>query len=88
MNYEIKPNLEKILKKLKKKNPVAFEAVMDKIGEIVNSDPDHYKPLRHLKDIKRVYVVKSFVLVFSYDKRNKLINFLDYDHHDNIYNKY
>ena len=31
--------------------------------------------------------MKSFVLIFSYDKTKDLITFLDYDHHDNIYAK-
>ena len=31
MQYEIKPNLQKILEKLKKKDSVAFQAIIDKI---------------------------------------------------------
>ena len=88
MQYEIKPNLQKILEKLKKKDIVAYNAIIDKIEEIVNSNPDSYKSLRHLQNIKRVHIIKSFVLVFSYDKRNEFLSFLDYDHHDNIYKKY
>lgn len=88
MQYEIKSNLQKILEKLKKKDSVAFQAIIDKIEEIVNSNPDSYKPLKHLQNIKRVHIIKSFVLVFSYDKRNDFLSFLDYDHHDNIYKKY
>ena len=88
MQYEIKPNLQKILEKLKKKDSVAFQAIIDKIGEIVNSNLDSYKPLRHLQNIKRVHIIKSFVLVFSFDKRNDFLSFLDYDHHDNICKKY
>jgi len=87
MNYEIKPELEKILRKLKKKDPVAFHAVMKKIREIVESgNPDHYKPLRHdLKNKKRVHVMSSFVLIFSYDSEGEMLRFLDYGHHDDIY---
>lgn len=90
MNYELKPELEKILGKLKKKQPVAFSAVMKKINEIVNSgDPDHYKPLRfNLRNKKRVHIMSSFVLVFTYDKQREFISFLDYDHHDVIYGRH
>lgn len=88
MQYEIKPSLQKILEKLKKKDFVAFKAIIDKIEEVVNSNPDSYKPLKHLQNIKRVHIIKSFVLVFSYDKRTEFLSFLDYDHHDNIYRKY
>ena len=90
MNYEIKPDLEKILTKLKKKDLVAFQAVMKKITEVVEcGNPEHYKPLQHdMKNKKRVHILKSFVLIFSYDASSGLITFLDYDHHDNVYQKY
>ena len=88
MRYELKPNLKKILERLKKRDIVAFNSIIGKIEEIVNSNPNLYKPLRHLHNIKRVHIMKSFVLVFSYDQRENFLIFLDYDHHDNIYKKY
>ncbi len=89
MKYEIKPELEKILQKLKKKDPVSHNAVIKKIREVVNcEDPDHYKPLRYdMKNKKRVHPTSSFVLVFEYNKQQQSISFLDYDHHDNVYKK-
>ena len=87
--YDIKPELSKILKKLFKKDKDAYEQIINKIDEIIKcQDPEHYKPLRYdLKNKKRVHIKKSFVLVFSYDKHKNFVSFLDYDHHDNIYNK-
>lgn len=88
MNYEIKPDLQKILSYLKKKDKEAFNQIYNKIAEIITTDPEHYKNLRYdLKHLKRVHIKKSFVLVFSYDKEKQFISFLDYDHHDNIYKK-
>ena len=89
MNYEIKSELEAILRKLKKRDPVAFQGVINKIKEITNGDnPDHYKSLRYdLKNKKRVHIKGSFVLIFSYDAEKQMIYFLDYDHHDKIYKK-
>ena len=88
-NYEIKPNLLKILNKLSKKDKVAYEMVLNKIDEIKNSaDVEHYKNLKYgMKDKKSVHIIKSFVLVFGYDKESDLISFLDYDHHDVIYQR-
>ena len=85
--YEVKPYLQKILKKLFKKDKVAYESVMKKIEEVVNCDDvEHYKNLRYdMKDRKRVHVASSFVLIFSYDKGKNFVSFLDYDHHDDIY---
>jgi mRNA-degrading endonuclease RelE of RelBE toxin-antitoxin system len=38
-----------------------------------------------MKDLKRVHVNKSFVLVFSYNKQPDFFSFLDYDHYGNVY---
>jgi len=85
--YEIKPNLQTILKKLYKKDRVQYQALMNKIQEIAHSgNIDHYKNLKYaLSEFKRVHVMGSFVLIFKYDRRTNLISFEDYDHHDVIY---
>ena len=85
MNYEIHPDLDKILSKLAKRDRIQFEAVLKKIEEIIYSyDIEHYKNLRApLQRYKRVHVYSSFVLLFSAEG-NKII-FRYYDHHNNIY---
>jgi YafQ family addiction module toxin component len=89
VDYEIKPLLENILRKLKKKDLESYNAIKRKIIQIVNSDPEHYKNLKYgLKNFKRVHVRNSFVLVFEHDKQNNILRFMDYDHHDRIYFKY
>lgn len=84
--FEIKPHLLEILLKLSKKNNVSYEAIMNKIEEIINSaNILHYKNLRYnMKEYKRVHL-GHFVLVFSCDKLKDFVSFDDYDHHDNIY---
>lgn len=84
--FEIKPELDKKLIKLSKKDKSRYESVMNKIDEVLCSDDiEHYKNLRYdMKDSKRVHV-GHFVLVFSYDKTNDFVSFEDYNHHDNIY---
>ncbi len=85
--FEIKPKLEKKLKKIEKKDPVMFKAVREKIKEIIKK-PYHYKPLRHnLKGSRRVHLEKSFVLVFEIDEAEKTVRFLDLGHHNEIYRK-
>ena len=88
MYYEILPNLKEILQKLFKKDKVLYERIIKKIDEIINSsDAEHYKNLRHdLKEFKRVQI-GHFVLVFRFIKNDNKIIFVDFDHHDNIYNK-
>ena len=86
--YKIQPSLQKIMLKLFKKDKQTRERIIKKINEITNSgDIEHYKNLKHdLKDFKRVQIGEK-VLVFKYDKKNKLISFEDFDHHDKIYLK-
>lgn len=83
--FEIKPELEKILIKLYKKDKLTYEKVMKKIEEVINSDIEHYKNLQYnMKDSKRVHI-GHFVLVFSFDKSKNLVSFEDFDHYDKIY---
>lgn len=76
------------MKKLYKKDNQTRERILKKIQEIINSgDVEHYKNLRHdLKEFKRVHIGEK-VLVFKFDKKNNLISFEDFDHHDKIYKK-
>lgn len=87
-DYKTSKNLDKILLKLSKKDKKLYEQIMKKIYEISNSlDVEHYKNLRYdLKEFKRVHI-GQFVLVFRFDKKEGLIYFTDFDHHDNIYRK-
>ena len=81
----IRPEVDKILKKIVKKNRRQYEIIMNKVEEILN-DPQHYKNLRApLNHWKRVHIDSSFVLVFSVEEKSKTVVLEDYDHHDNIY---
>ncbi len=86
--FEVKPELDKIIKKLYKKDKNLYKQVIKKIEEIVNSyDIKHYKNLRYnMKDSKRVHI-GHFVLVFSFDKKKDFVSFEYFDHHDKIYSR-
>ena len=87
-SHEIIPYLQECLKKLSKKDKKLYERILSKIQEIINSgDVEHYKNLRYdMSDRKRVQI-GHFVLVFKFIKEENKIKFIDFDHHDNIYNK-
>ena len=86
--YERSEELNKILKKLCRRDKVRFEATIKKLEEVCQN-PLHYKNLQHdLKEFRRVHVDTSFVLVFKVDENLKCIRFEDLDHHDNIYKKW
>ena len=87
-NYEVMPNLQRILKKLSKKDKALFEQILNKVNEIINlTDVEHYKNLKYdLSDYKGVHV-GHFVLVFKFEKINSKIKFEDFNHHDILYKK-
>ncbi|MDD5162789.1 MAG: addiction module toxin RelE [Candidatus ainarchaeum sp.] len=87
--FELSEKLQKIFKKLAKKDKVRLEIALKKIEEICSSpDIEHYKNLSYdLKEFKRVHIDSHFVLTFRLDKQNKKIRFEDLQHHDTIYKK-
>ncbi len=91
LDYGLSSKLKAIVEKLVKKDPQRADILYKKIKQIVNSDEitiEHYKNLRYgFKNLKRVHIDKSFVLTFEYDKTKKYILFVDFDHHDNIYQR-
>ena len=87
-NYEIRPNLQRILKKLSRKEKKTYERVIKKMEEIINAiSVEHYKNLKHsLKNFKRIQIGEK-VLIFNHNKNTNIITFEDFDHHDRIYLK-
>ena len=85
--FLIEEGLRKTLQKIAKKDKVMYEAVMNKIEEIVSCPSvDHYKNLRKpLQEFKRVHIKGSFVLLFKYLPSEDKIIFFELDHHDNVY---
>jgi len=86
-NFSIEDSLKKTLIKISKKDKIMYEAVMDKMNEILTcEDVNHYKNLRKpLQEFKRVHIKSSFVLMFKYIPSEDKIIFFDLDHHDRIY---
>lgn len=81
----IRPELDKILLKLTKKNKKHYDIIFSKVEEIIQN-PQHYKNLRSpLNHLKRVHIDKNFVLTFSVDENTKTVTLEDFDHHDNVY---
>lgn len=82
--FEIKPGLIEKLRRVQKRDPIMFRRVRKKISEIVEN-PRHYKPLKHgMRGIRRAHI-GPFVLTFTINEKAKIINFLDFAHHDEIY---
>ena len=85
-SMEVLPHLEKMLDKYFKKDIRHYERIVKKMTEITQ-EPYTYKPLKHSIKGKRHVHIDSFVLTFSIKENEKVVIFLDYDHHDKIYLK-
>ena len=81
----IKPELDKKLGKLVKRNRKQYGIIMKKVSEII-INPQHYKNLRTpLQHLKEVHIDQHFVLTFSVDENNKKVTLEDFDHHSGIF---
>nr|MBI4157038.1 hypothetical protein [Candidatus Woesearchaeota archaeon] len=81
----IKPEHDKKLSKLLKKNKKQYEIIMKKVQDIIQN-PQHYKNFRSpLQFLREVHIDKHFVLTFSVDEGKKSVTLEDYDHHNRIF---
>ena len=82
----IKPEADKIFKKLAGRNAKQLVIINSKIEEI-RTNPQHiYKFLRKpLHGFNRVHIDSHFVLIFRIDHERRFVEVYYYDHHDNIY---
>ena len=81
---QIEATLETKLHKLKKKDNSLYQRVIHKIIEI-SKNPELGKPLRNVLKSKWRVHIGSFVLVYTIDKKNETIIFLEFEHHDKVY---
>jgi len=83
-NLEVRENVDRIFRKLAKKDKVSFEYITKKIKEI-RENPYHFKPLRTpMQNFRRVHI-GNFVLIYSIDENKKTIIIEKYEHHDIVY---
>jgi YafQ family addiction module toxin component len=81
---ETREHVDKIFKKLARRNPNQMETITKKIGEILE-DPRRFKPMHFpLAGMRRAHV-GSFVILFSIDEQRKTVILEDYEHHDRVY---
>jgi YafQ family addiction module toxin component len=83
-SLEVVEKVDRIFKKLRKKDLPQFEALSRKINEIFEN-PQQFKPLKNpMQHMRRVHV-GSFVLVYDIDETRNIVTIRRYEHHDNVY---
>ena len=76
--------VDRIFKKLRKKDSMQFEAVSKKVKEILEN-PQQFKSLKSpMRHMRRVHI-GSFVLVYDVDEERKVVTIRRYEHHDSVY---
>jgi len=82
---KILPQVDRIFKKLMKKDKKQLESINKKIEQILKN-PKIGKPLHFpLRNMRRVHTQKSFVLIYDIQENEETITIRDYGHHDIIY---
>ncbi|MEM3489631.1 MAG: type II toxin-antitoxin system mRNA interferase toxin, RelE/StbE family [Candidatus Aenigmatarchaeota archaeon] len=85
-SLEVVSSVDKVFKKLKKKDSKQLEEINKKVQQILKN-PYQFKPLKFpLQHMRRVHI-GSFVLVYDIDENRKVITIRRYEHHDNVYKK-
>jgi YafQ family addiction module toxin component len=85
--YELKvrKHVDKIFAKMGKRERYNLDVIYKKLAEVCEN-PEKFKPLGvPMQNLRRVHVLKSFVLIYSVDESTHTVWIEDYDHHDNIY---
>jgi YafQ family addiction module toxin component len=81
---ETRAHVDKIFKKLAKRNPSQMETIAEKIQEILEG-PRRFKPMHFpLAGMRRAHI-GSFVILFSIDEQRNTVILEDYEHHDRVY---
>lgn len=84
---EVKEEVDKIFKKLSRKNPKQLKIISKKISEICKNPLHKYKFLRKpLHSFNRVHINKQFVLIFKIDHSRETVIIYYFDHHNRVYN--
>ncbi|MEK6982844.1 MAG: type II toxin-antitoxin system RelE/ParE family toxin [Candidatus Micrarchaeota archaeon] len=83
-SFDQSENFSKILLKTQKNDPQLYERIIKKINQILEN-PHHYKELGNvLKGCCRAHI-GSFVLIFEIHENEKLVCFINFGHHDDVY---
>jgi len=83
---EIKPEADRIFKKLAKKNKKQLAIIHKKILEIREHPLAPHKFLRNpLQSFQSAHIDRHFVLIFKIHHDTHIVEIYYYDHHDKVY---
>jgi len=85
-NIEVRKEVERVLKKLAKKDKISSIYISKKIKQI-RENPYHFKSLKKpLQNYWRIHI-GNYVLIYSIDEKRKTVIIEKYKYHDEVYKK-
>ncbi len=82
---ETASEFDEAYRKIVRKNPEFKKAIDNKVEEILQ-DPYRFKPLRSpLQGLRRVHIMKSFVLLYTIKEQENAVVLVKLRHHDDAY---
>lgn len=85
-DLDIRPDADKIFKKLANRNKKQLWIIHKKITEI-RQHPNHDYKFLHapLEIFNRIHIDKHFVLIFKINHTKGVVEIYNFDHHDYVY---
>ena len=84
-NLAAREHVDKLFAKMAKREKHSPEIIYKKLEEICEN-PQKFKPLGSpMQNLRRVHVLKSFVITYSIDEATHTVWIEDYAHHDEVY---
>ena len=84
---QIESRVDKAFVRLARRDPARYALLKRKIAAI-QENPFAFKPLKgDLHGARRVHIGGSFVLIYEIDTAMCVVRLIDYDRHDNIYER-
>ncbi|MBU2100713.1 type II toxin-antitoxin system RelE/ParE family toxin [Candidatus Micrarchaeota archaeon] len=87
-SLEYKEIARQEIRKHCKKNKEMEKAIRRKLKQVLEN-PSYFKPLRKpMQNLRRVHIMKSFVLIYSVQEKQKTATVELFKHHDEVYRFY
>ena len=84
-NLKARKHVDRLFAKMARREKHNLEIIYKKLEEVCEN-PEQFKPLNApMQNLRRVHILKSFVITYSIDEGTHTVWIEDYDHHDKIY---
>ena len=84
-SLKLRTHVDKLFNKMGRKDRHNLEIIYKKLEEVCE-DPNKFKPLgTPMQGMRRIHVLKSFVIIYSINESTHSVWIEDFAHHDEVY---